>query len=71
VSTSSPLYEYQDDGTRVAVDLTGGGSIRVRAAAGGVGSAIELTVVGAQRLATMLGGATSAIHRGLPGGSTD
>ena len=66
------MHEYQDEGTRLAVDLTGDGGIRVRAAGGGVGAAVDLTVVGAQRLATMLGSAlTTAIHRGLPGGGTN
>jgi len=72
VTESSPMHEYQDESARLAVDLTGDGAIRVRAASAGVGAAVELSIVGAQRLATMLGAAvTSAIHRGLPGGSTD
>jgi len=65
------MHEYQDEGTRLAVDLTGDGGIRVRAAGGGVGAAVDLTVVGAQRLATMLGSAIAgAIQRGLPGAGT-
>jgi hypothetical protein len=72
VSTSSPVHEYSDEGTRLAVDLTGDGGIRVRAASGGVGAAVALTVVGAQRLATMLGSAIAgAIQRGLPGAGWD
>ena len=72
MSESSPLHEYQDESTRLAVNLTGDGAIRVRAASGGLGAAVELSIVGAQRLATMLGAAvTGAIHRGLPRGSTD
>jgi hypothetical protein len=61
--------EYQDGAVRLAVDLPGDGSIRVRAAADGVGTVVDLSITGAQRLATMLGGAiATAITRGLPGG---
>jgi hypothetical protein len=71
VSTSSPVHEYSDEGTRLAVDLTGDGGIRVRAASG-VGAAVDLTVLGGQRLATVLGSAVAdAIHRGLPGAGRD
>jgi hypothetical protein len=65
-------YSYVDDGTRLAVDLPGDGSIRVRAVSGSVGASVVLSIIGAQRLTTMLGSAiTTAIHRGLPGGRTD
>ena len=71
MSTSSPVHEYSDEGTRLAVDLTGDGGIRVRAASG-VGAAVDLTVLGAQRLATVSGSAIAgAIHRGLPGAGRD
>ena len=68
----STAYEYADDGTRLAVDVAADSTIRVRAAAAGVGAAVDLSVVGAQRLASMLGSAvTAAIQRGLPGGTGD
>ena len=71
LSTSSPVHEYSDEGIRLAVDLTGDGGIRVRAASGGVGAVVDLTVVGAQRLATTSGSAIAdAIQRGLPGAGT-
>jgi hypothetical protein len=67
-----PTIEYTDDGTKLAVDLPGDGSIRVRAVSGPVGAAVDLGVVGAQRLATMLGSAvTAVIHRGLQKGGTE
>ena len=72
MSTSSSVHEYSDEGTGLAVGLTGDGGIRIRAASGGVGAAVDLSIIGAQRLATMLGSAlTAAIHRGLPGGGTN
>lgn len=57
--------EYVDGSVRLAVDLPGDETVRVRVADDAVGATFALSIVGAQRLASML---RSAIATAITGG---
>jgi hypothetical protein len=61
-----PTFEFEDNGTRYAVDVNRETeTLRVRAASGGVGVTFDLGVVGAQRFSMAMSSAlTRLINNG-------
>lgn len=61
-------YDYADGPVYLAVDLAGGGPLRVYVKSGGCALSFDLSILGGQRLTSMLDTAMSkAISRGFRG----